>query len=123
MSQDFNDSKKFQKPVIKYVRSTKDISKNIENIAHNPYKKFPEQPQTKTEPHQNNQEANEMPTKVQEMKRETHSAYISSNSSKLYADKQRPQVQSSNSSGYGNVANTWKALKTGLTVNTVISPK
>ena len=50
IGQDYNDSKKFEKPVLKYVRSNKDVTKNIENIVQNPYKKFPDQPQSKIEP-------------------------------------------------------------------------
>ncbi len=36
---DINDSKKYEKPVLKYVRSNKDIIKTTEAI-HAPYKKF-----------------------------------------------------------------------------------
>ena len=69
IGQDYNDSKKFEKPVLKYVRSNKDVTKNIENIVQNPYKKFPDQPQSKIEPQQNNQEAPEIPSKIQQVKK------------------------------------------------------
>ncbi len=42
MSQDFNDSKKYEKPALKFVRSSKEVNKNIENISQTHYKKSSE---------------------------------------------------------------------------------
>ena len=44
VGQETFDPKKYEKPVLKYVRSNKDITKNTENLAHNhtSYKKFME---------------------------------------------------------------------------------
>jgi len=34
------DPKKYEKPVLKYVRSAKDISRTVEGSSQNPYRKY-----------------------------------------------------------------------------------
>ena len=124
---DITDSKKYDKPVLKYVRSNKDIIKGTENMMHAPYKKFTEHHQkVETENHAKEEE---IPYKPQEMKRESQSAYISvNNSTKVYPERGKISYDAHKESGYTTsvvspTVGAWKALKTGLTTTTVMSPK
>ena len=111
------DPKKYEKPVLKYVRSNKDITKSTETFSHthNSYKKFMDNSH-KGESQVPKKEEKEVINKSSEVKKQSQSSYLSShNPGKSF--------ERASKEGLGSpTVGAWKALKTGLT-NNMLSPK